>query len=161
MCPDTNTRSCIQIRCAEQEQHGTVHAIDIYVSDVNRNVKASIGVVTCIILVLNHTLRRQRRLKGAYVPYQVRLRTFQFSVRLGALEETGKLQFRRHIEKRSHIQARMPPAICDWKLTAHLVSSSVEELSGLHPPSAGDRVRFCESIFGFPSQSSSLFNKKT
>ena len=67
------------------------------------------GVVTCIILVLNHTLRRQRRLKGAYVPYQVRLRTFQFSVRLGALEETGKLQFRRHIEKRSHIQARMPP----------------------------------------------------
>ena len=122
-------------------KHETVHAI----------YKASIGVVTCIILVLNHTLRRQRRLKGAYVPYQVRLRTFQFSVRLGALEETGKLQFRRHIEKRSHIQARMPPAICDWKLTAHLVSSSVEELSGLHPPSAGDRVRFCGIDFGCPS----------
>ena len=118
------------------------------------------AVGTCIILVLNHTLRRQRRLKGAYVPYQVRLRTFQFSVRLGALEETGKLQFRRHIEKRSHIQARMPPAICDWKLTANLVSSSVEELSGLHPPSAGDRVRFCGIDFG-PSESSSLFNKKT
>ena len=42
------------------------------------------AVGTCIILVLNHTLRRQRRLKGAYVPYQVRLRTFQFSVRLGS-----------------------------------------------------------------------------
>ena len=84
----------------------------------------SIGVVTCIILVLNHTLRRQRRLKGAYVPYQVRLRTFQFSVRLGALEETGKLQFRRHIEKRSHIQARMPGGrFWDWFWFPILVSS--------------------------------------
>ena len=49
-----------------------------------RYIRLPSAVGTCIILVLNHTLRRQRRLKGAYVPYQVRLRTFQFSVRLGS-----------------------------------------------------------------------------